>query len=138
MAERVLVFVLDKKKLSRSIPLVVVWFNGLPRDMRARNNFGRMGDKVIFWACNCNLHARRCRFNMELYKLSGRVSGGVCLKCRHFTAGRHCHYCKEGYYRDPTKPITHRKACKEKELFGICKETKERHRGEVLGRPIMR
>jgi hypothetical protein len=67
-------------------------------------------------ACNCNLHARRCRFNMELYKLSGRVSGGVCLKCRHFTAGRHCHYCKEGYYRDPTKPITHRKACK-----GRCK-----------------
>uniref|UniRef100_A0A8C3IXC3 Netrin-1 n=1 Tax=Chrysemys picta bellii TaxID=8478 RepID=A0A8C3IXC3_CHRPI len=64
-------------------------------------------------ACNCNLHARRCRFNMELYKLSGRKSGGVCLNCRHNTAGRHCHYCKEGYYRDMTKPITHRKACKE-------------------------
>ncbi|XP_047497232.1 netrin-1-like isoform X2 [Penaeus indicus] len=63
-------------------------------------------------ACDCNLHARRCRFNMELYKLSGRVSGGVCLKCRHNTAGRHCHYCKEGFYRDSTKPITHRKACK--------------------------
>lgn len=63
-------------------------------------------------ACECNQHARRCRFNMELYKLSGRVSGGVCLKCRHFTAGRHCHYCREGYYRDPTKHITHRKACK--------------------------
>ncbi|GLV45856.1 Netrin-B [Carabus blaptoides fortunei] len=62
--------------------------------------------------CECNLHARKCRFNMELYKLSGRVSGGVCLKCRHFTAGRHCHYCREGYYRDPTKHITHRKACK--------------------------
>ncbi|XP_050533128.1 netrin-1 [Daktulosphaira vitifoliae] len=62
--------------------------------------------------CNCNEHAKRCRFDMELYKLSGRVSGGVCLKCRHFTAGRYCHYCKEGYYRDPTKPITHRKACK--------------------------
>ncbi|KPP72692.1 hypothetical protein Z043_108284 [Scleropages formosus] len=31
-------------------------------------------------ACNCNLHARRCRFNMELYKLSGRKSGGVCNK----------------------------------------------------------
>ncbi|XP_057330082.1 netrin-1-like [Microplitis mediator] len=62
--------------------------------------------------CNCNLHARKCRFNVELYKLSGRVSGGVCLSCRHFTAGRHCHYCREGYYRDPTKPITHRKACK--------------------------
>ncbi|XP_075702902.1 netrin-1 isoform X2 [Rhinoderma darwinii] len=64
-------------------------------------------------ACNCNLHARRCRFNMELFKLSGRRSGGVCLNCRHNTAGRHCHYCKEGYYRDMTKPITHRKACKE-------------------------
>ncbi|XP_043473393.1 netrin-1-like isoform X1 [Leptopilina heterotoma] len=62
--------------------------------------------------CNCNLHARKCKFNMELYKLSGRVSGGVCLQCRHFTAGRHCHYCREGYYRDPTKAITHRKACK--------------------------
>lgn len=64
--------------------------------------------------CNCNLHARKCRFNMELYKLSGRVSGGVCLQCRHFTSGRHCHYCREGYYRDPARPITHRKACKRK------------------------
>nr|AVK72273.1 netrin [Xenoturbella bocki] len=63
-------------------------------------------------ACNCNLHARRCRFDMELYKLSGRSSGGVCLNCRHNTAGRHCHYCKEGYYRDEKKDITHRKACK--------------------------
>uniref|UniRef100_A0A672TB92 Netrin-1 n=1 Tax=Sinocyclocheilus grahami TaxID=75366 RepID=A0A672TB92_SINGR len=63
-------------------------------------------------ACNCNLHARRCRFNMELYKLSRRKSGGVCLNCRHNTAGRHCHYCKEGYYRDMSKPISHRKACK--------------------------
>ncbi|CAK9300020.1 unnamed protein product [Gordionus sp. m RMFG-2023] len=62
--------------------------------------------------CKCNLHAKRCQFNMELYKLSGGKSGGVCIGCRHSTAGRHCHYCKEGYYRDPTKHITHRKACK--------------------------
>ncbi|MBN3322108.1 NET3 protein, partial [Atractosteus spatula] len=60
--------------------------------------------------CNCNLHARRCRFNMELYKLSGRKR--VCMNCRHNTAGRHCHYCKEGFYRDLARPITHRKACK--------------------------
>ncbi|XP_032430280.1 netrin 2 isoform X2 [Xiphophorus hellerii] len=63
--------------------------------------------------CNCNLHARRCRFNMELYKLSGRKSGGVCMNCRHNTAGRHCHYCKEGFYRDMARPISHRRACKE-------------------------
>ncbi|XP_041773691.1 netrin-A-like isoform X1 [Anopheles merus] len=63
-------------------------------------------------ACNCNGHARRCRFNMELYKMSGRISGGVCLSCRHATTGRHCHYCREGFYRDATKPITHRKVCK--------------------------
>ena len=53
----------------------------------------------------------RSRFNMELYQLSGGVSGGVCLKCRHNTAGRHCHYCKEGYFRNSKKDISHRKAC---------------------------
>jgi len=63
-------------------------------------------------ACSCNLHARRCRFNMELYRLSGGVSGGVCYKCQHNTAGRHCHYCKEGYYRNKDKPLTHKKACR--------------------------
>ncbi|XP_060071870.1 netrin-1-like isoform X1 [Ylistrum balloti] len=63
-------------------------------------------------ACNCNLHARQCRFNKELYILSGQKSGGVCIKCRHNTAGRNCHYCKEGFYRDSSKLITHRKACK--------------------------
>ncbi|KFP05429.1 Netrin-1, partial [Calypte anna] len=26
---------------------------------------------------------------------------------------QHCHYCKEGFYRDLSKPISHRKACKE-------------------------
>ncbi|XP_043937407.1 netrin-1-like [Protopterus annectens] len=62
-------------------------------------------------ACNCNLHARRCRFNMELFKVSGRKSGGICLNCRHNTAGRHCHYCKDGYKRDMSKALTHRKVC---------------------------
>jgi len=69
---------------------------------------------LFFTACNCNGHARRCRFNVELYKLSGRVSGGVCVDCRHDTTGRYCHYCKEGFYRDPSKSITHKKACKRK------------------------
>lgn len=71
---------------------------------------------IIFYliACNCNGHARKCRFNMELYKLSGRISGGVCMHCRHETTGRHCHYCREGFYRDATKPMQHKKACKRK------------------------
>lgn len=34
------------------------------------------------------------------------------MNCRHSTTGRHCHYCKEGYYRDPSKPLNHRKVCK--------------------------
>lgn len=64
--------------------------------------------------CQCNGHARRCRFNLELYKLSGRVSGGVCYNCQHDTTGRYCHYCREGFYRDNTKPLNHRKVCKRK------------------------
>ncbi|KAL3981906.1 Netrin unc-6 [Acanthocheilonema viteae] len=63
-------------------------------------------------ACNCNLHAKRCRFNMELYRLSGNKSGGICINCKHNTAGRNCHYCKPGYFRDLTKSITHRRTCK--------------------------
>lgn len=78
---------------------------------------------LFFTACQCNNHSRRCRFNMELYKLSGRSSGGVCLRCRHNTAGRYCHYCKEGFYRDSTKSLSHRKVCKSKNEIRskICK-----------------
>ncbi|EDO36836.1 predicted protein, partial [Nematostella vectensis] len=63
--------------------------------------------------CNCNLHARTCVFSMELFKLSGGRSGGVCVKCRHNTAGRYCHYCREGFYKDPNKHITHIKVCRQ-------------------------
>ena len=48
---------------------------------------------------------------VSLYQLSGGVSGGVCLKCRHNTAGRHCHYCKEGYFRNQKRAISHKRAC---------------------------
>lgn len=63
-------------------------------------------------ACNCNQHAKRCRFDAELFRLSGNRSGGVCLNCRHNTAGRNCHLCKPGFVRDTSLPMTHRKACK--------------------------
>ena len=61
--------------------------------------------------CNCSNHAKQCRFNPELFKVSRGRSGGECINCRHNTAGRYCHYCKEGYYRDKGKDMSHRKAC---------------------------
>uniref|UniRef100_A0A8C3AGQ4 Netrin 5 n=1 Tax=Cyclopterus lumpus TaxID=8103 RepID=A0A8C3AGQ4_CYCLU len=62
-------------------------------------------------ACECNDHSNKCRFSMEVFQQSGRRSGGVCQKCRHHTAGRHCQYCQNGYTRDQSKPQNHRKAC---------------------------
>ncbi|XP_036598589.1 netrin-5 [Trichosurus vulpecula] len=62
--------------------------------------------------CSCNLHARRCRFHAEVFRLSGGRSGGVCERCRHHTAGRHCHYCERGYWRDPKQPLSSRRACR--------------------------
>ncbi|XP_036404058.1 netrin-1 [Megalops cyprinoides] len=62
--------------------------------------------------CECNGHSTRCRFSMEVFQQSGRRSGGVCLKCKHHTAGRHCQYCQSGYTRDHSKPLSHRQACR--------------------------
>ncbi|XP_071371393.1 netrin-1 [Centroberyx affinis] len=62
-------------------------------------------------ACECNGHSTKCRFSMEVFQQSGRRSGGVCQKCRHHTAGRHCQYCQNGYTRDHSKLLNHRKAC---------------------------
>ncbi|KAJ8254783.1 hypothetical protein GJAV_G00197300 [Gymnothorax javanicus] len=62
--------------------------------------------------CKCNGHSSKCRFSMEVFQQSGRRSGGVCLKCKHHTAGRHCQYCQNGYTRDHGKPLSHRKACR--------------------------
>ncbi|XP_007423081.1 netrin-1-like [Python bivittatus] len=63
-------------------------------------------------ACNCHRHSHRCRFSMELFQLSGRQSGGICLNCRHHTAGRHCQYCSPGFKRDFSRPVTSNRACK--------------------------
>ncbi|CAF5172659.1 unnamed protein product, partial [Rotaria magnacalcarata] len=67
---------------------------------------------LIIIACTCNNHSRQCRFNKELYLLSGRKSGGICIQCKHNTVGRYCSYCKETFYRDPNLPITHPEICK--------------------------
>jgi netrin receptor unc-5 len=44
--------------------------------------------------------------------MSGHKSGGVCLDCQHNTAGRSCHYCREGFTRDLTQPMTSVNACR--------------------------
>jgi hypothetical protein len=44
--------------------------------------------------------------------MSGHKSGGVCLDCQHNTAGRSCHYCREGFTRDITQPMTSINACR--------------------------
>ncbi|XP_062305762.1 netrin-3 [Osmerus eperlanus] len=62
-------------------------------------------------SCECNGHSSKCRFSMEVFQQSGRRSGGVCLKCRHHTAGRHCQYCQNGHTRDHSKAPSHPKAC---------------------------
>ena len=67
---------------------------------------------IYFTACNCNNHSQQCRFNKELYLLSGRKSGGICIQCKHNTVGRYCSYCKETFYRDPNLSITHPQICK--------------------------
>nr|AVK72288.1 netrin A [Isodiametra pulchra] len=51
--------------------------------------------------CECNLHAKSCRFNMKTYISTGYVSGGVCRKCKHNTAGTHCERCRDEFYINP-------------------------------------
>lgn len=106
---------------AETVIIVVKGFIGIPARKSHIEKHVKVGydsillsQYVLFYisACNCNLHARRCSFNRELYLLSGFSSGGVCLRCKHNTAGRFCHYCREGYYRDPTKHKTDRRVCR--------------------------
>ncbi|XP_026888172.2 laminin subunit beta-3 [Electrophorus electricus] len=61
--------------------------------------------------CECNNHAQRCRFDSELYKLSGRRSGGVCVGCQHHTTGPRCEQCIPNYYRNPHSNMQSPDAC---------------------------
>ncbi|XP_017776165.1 PREDICTED: laminin subunit beta-1-like [Nicrophorus vespilloides] len=61
--------------------------------------------------CNCNNHANSCHFDMRVYNASGFISGGVCSRCKHNTAGNQCETCKRYFYRDETKAITDPRVC---------------------------
>ncbi|XP_064161665.1 laminin subunit beta-3-like isoform X4 [Anguilla rostrata] len=61
--------------------------------------------------CECNNHAKRCRFDRKRYEASGRVSGGVCEGCMHNTAGPNCEQCAPNYYRNPRSAIDRTDTC---------------------------
>ncbi|ESO09475.1 hypothetical protein HELRODRAFT_73849 [Helobdella robusta] len=63
-------------------------------------------------ACNCNNHSNKCHFDPEIFALTNNQTGGVCEDCLHNTVGRNCHQCRKGYYRDLSKLLTHKHACK--------------------------
>ncbi|XP_033744359.1 laminin subunit beta-2-like [Pecten maximus] len=55
--------------------------------------------------CKCNNHADDCKFDPAVYVPSGKISGGVCIDCRHNTMGKNCQECQTFYYQDPNKDI---------------------------------
>ncbi|XP_078098340.1 laminin subunit beta-3 [Mustelus asterias] len=61
--------------------------------------------------CNCNNHSQKCRFDPEVYRASGGISGGVCEDCQHNTMGNNCEKCKPSFYRRPQRDITAIDAC---------------------------
>ncbi|XP_067913691.1 laminin subunit beta-3 [Heterodontus francisci] len=61
--------------------------------------------------CNCNNHSQKCHFDPEVYRASGRISGGVCEDCQHNTMGHNCEKCKPSFYRRPQRDITAIDAC---------------------------
>ncbi|GCB61849.1 hypothetical protein scyTo_0011390 [Scyliorhinus torazame] len=56
--------------------------------------------------CNCNNHSQKCRFDPEVHRDSGGISGGVCDDCEHNTIGSNCEKCKPSFYRRPGRDIT--------------------------------
>ena len=83
-------------------------YNDLPWQA---GEFGRVNECKL---CECNGHANSCRFDNNVYELSGRVSGGVCNNCTDNTEGIHCEKCKINYYHDKNVPFSHPLACRRK------------------------
>ncbi|XP_072335979.1 laminin subunit beta-3-like [Scyliorhinus torazame] len=69
--------------------------------------------------CNCNNHSQKCRFDPEVHRDSGGISGGVCDDCEHNTIGSNCEKCKPSFYRRPGRDITAIDTCIECSCNGL-------------------
>ena len=69
-------------------------------------------------ACQCYGHTDECEYNeavasnMSSVDIHGEMSGGgVCINCRHNTAGINCELCRDGYYRLFSVPLDSPRVC---------------------------
>ncbi|KAM9497011.1 laminin subunit beta-4 [Clarias gariepinus] len=68
-------------------------------------------DPHVCRRCNCNGHSERCHFDLQRYRNTGQVSGGVCDDCRNNHMGAQCERCKPHYYKDPLRSLSDPYAC---------------------------
>ncbi|XP_026044133.1 uncharacterized protein LOC113034056 isoform X3 [Astatotilapia calliptera] len=61
---------------------------------------------VSFQDCECNGHSNRCSY-------IDFINVVTCVSCKHNTRGQNCQYCRLGYYRNASLPLTDENVCVE-------------------------
>ncbi|KAL3975183.1 elongator complex protein 3 [Sarotherodon galilaeus] len=56
--------------------------------------------------CECNGHSNRCSY-------IDFINVVTCVSCKHNTRGKNCQYCRLGYYRNASLPLTDENICVE-------------------------
>lgn len=75
----------------------------------------------FFSECNCHGHSEECEYSNDIDQknlsldMHGKYNGGgVCLNCRHNTAGVNCEKCKPFFYRPTNVPKNSPNICQRK------------------------